>query len=128
MVSAEKKASIALLLVALALFSPPAAAQKPRIIRVVVDNDYAPFVFRSEQGELQGVLIDQWRAWEQQTGIKAEIHSMDWDQALRRMRGGQFDVIESIFKTPERSKYFDFTAPYATVGASIFFHHDISGI
>jgi PAS domain S-box-containing protein len=119
------------LIVALAVVCPAAAAQtveRPRTIRVVMDNDYAPFAFRSEEGELQGILIDRWRAWERKSGVRAEIHAMDWDQALRRMRAGQFDVIDTIVEAPERRDEFDFTPAYATVGASIFFRNEISGI
>jgi PAS domain S-box-containing protein len=104
------------------------AARNPGTIRVVVDIDYAPYSFQSDDGKLQGILIDQWQAWQEKTGIKAEIHAMDWAQALRRMRAGEFDVIDSITETKERRDYFDFTPPYATVEASIFFDHHISGI
>jgi PAS domain S-box-containing protein len=121
-----------LLILALSLVSPDAGAQTavetPRTIRVVMDNLYAPFVFRSDDGRLQGILIDQWQAWEKKTGIKAEIHAMDWGEALRRMRAGEFDVIDSIVETPERQAYFDFTPAYATIEASIFFRRDIAGI
>lgn len=50
------------------------AVETPRNIRVVMDNAYAPYVFQSDEGKLQGILIDQWQAWEKKTGIKAEIH------------------------------------------------------
>jgi PAS domain S-box-containing protein len=104
------------------------AVSTPRTIRVVTDNAYAPYVFRSDEGTLQGVLIDQWRAWEKKTGIKAEIHAMDWNQALRAMRSGEFDVIDCIVETPERRAYLDFTPQYAEIEASIFFRNDIAGI
>jgi PAS domain S-box-containing protein len=113
-------------LIAMVLVS--SAYAEPKTIRVVMDSDYAPFSFRSDDGKLQGILVDQWRLWEKKTGVRVEIHAMNWHEALLRMRAGEFDVIESIFATSERRKYFDFTAPYATVGASMFFHHDISGI
>lgn len=100
----------------------------PRTIRVVVDNDYAPFAFRSADGRLQGILIDQWQAWEKKTGVRADIQAMDWGEALRRMSAGEFDVIDSIVETPERLDSFDFTPGYTTVGTSIFFRKDISGI
>jgi hypothetical protein len=35
------------------------AAVEPRTIKVVVDNDYAPYVFQSDEGKLQGILRDQ---------------------------------------------------------------------
>ncbi|MEY2486604.1 MAG: hypothetical protein QOH39_2252 [Verrucomicrobiota bacterium] len=105
-----------------------AAVETPRTIRVVLDNAYAPYSFRSEDGKLQGILVDQWQAWEKKTGIKVEIHAMDWCEALRRMRAGEFDVIDCIVETAERRDYYDFTPAYATIEATIFFRNDISGI
>jgi ABC-type amino acid transport substrate-binding protein len=121
-----------LLIFWLALIAPAVVAQTavetPRTIRVVMDNAYAPFAFQADDGTLEGILIDQWRAWEQKTGIKVEIHAMDWAEALRRMRAGEFDVIDCIVETAQRRDYFDFTPAYAPVEASIFFRDDISGI
>ncbi len=122
----------ALAVLMLALVSAGTAAQvaveAPRIIRVVVDNAYAPYSFQSDDGELQGILVDQWRAWEIKTGIKVEIRAMDWGEALRRMRAGEFDVIDNIVETAARRDYFDFTPAYSTIEAPIYFRRDISGI
>lgn len=104
------------------------AAEGPRTIRVVMDSNYPPYVFHNEQGKLQGILVDQWRAWEKQTGIKAEIHAMDWSEALARMGRGEFDVIDTIFETNERRGFFDFTPAYARIEVPIFFRREISGI
>jgi signal transduction histidine kinase len=116
----------------LALASPcvmaQVAADVPRTIRVVMDNDYAPYSFQSDEGELEGILVDQWRLWEKKTGKKVEARAMNWGEALRRMRAGEFDVIEDIVETAERQDYFEFTRPYATVEASIYFREDISGV
>jgi PAS domain S-box-containing protein len=116
----------------LALMSPGAMAQTavetPRTIRVVTDNVYAPYSFQSDEGKLQGILIDQWQAWEKKTGIKVEIQALDWGEAVRRMRAGEFDVIDSIVETAERREYFDFTPTYAAIDVPIFFRNDISGI
>ena len=114
-------------------FVPAGAAAQPvaksqRVIRVVVDNDYAPYSFLSDEGKLQGIVIDQWKAWEKKTGIKAEIQAMDWAPALLRMRAGDFDVIDCITATDKRRDYFDFMPGYATVEAAIFFRNDVSGI
>jgi PAS domain S-box-containing protein len=119
-------------LLILALVLPGAVAQtsveKPTTIRVVVDNAYSPYSFQSDEGKLQGILIDQWRLWEKKTGIKVEMHALDWGEAVRRMRSGEFDVIDCIVETAERRGYFDFTPAYTPVEASIFFRNDISGI
>ena len=100
----------------------------PKTIRVVMDNDYAPYAFQSDEGKLQGILVDQWQAWEEKTGIRVEIHGMDWDEGLRRMRLGEFDVIDGIVETAERLGYFDFSPAYNTIEASIYFRKEISGI
>src|ERR1700720_529619 len=119
-------------LLMLALVSPDAVAQTtvetPRTIRVVTDNVYAPYSFQSDEGKLQGIVIDQWRAWEKKTGIKGEIYAMNWGEAVQRMRAGEFDVIDSIVETAERREYFDFTPTYAAIDVPIFFRNDISGI
>jgi PAS domain S-box-containing protein len=119
-------------LLVLTLVTPGAVAQgaveTPHTIRVVMDNAYAPFAFQSYEGKLQGILIDQWQAWEKKTGIRVEIHALDWGEALRRMRAGEFDVIDCIVETPERRDYFDFTPAYTAIEASIFFRNEISGI
>jgi ABC-type amino acid transport substrate-binding protein len=77
---------------------------------------------------LQGILIDQWRLWEKKTGIKVEIQGMDWSEALRRMEAGEFDVIDTVFKTEARSAFLDFSKPYTRIEVPIFFQRDISGI
>jgi len=119
-------------LLLLALVSPSAKGQAvvetAQTIRVVLDNAYAPYSFRSEEGKLEGILVDQWQASEKKTGIKVKMQAMDWGEALWRMRAGEFDVIESIVETAERRDYFDFTPPYTTIEASIYFRSDIFGI
>src|SRR5258705_2703985 len=119
-----------LFIFALALVSHGVVAQTAvdtqGTVRVVMDNNYAPYVFLADEGKLQGILIDQWQAWEKKTGIKAEIQAMDWSEALRRMRAGEFDVIDCIVETAERQDYFDFTPAYNTIEASVYFRNTIS--
>ncbi|OYW76470.1 MAG: hypothetical protein B7Z37_08530 [Verrucomicrobia bacterium 12-59-8] len=108
-----------------------ASGQQPaplRKISVVMDDNFPPYVFRDSAGGLQGIIIDQWRAWEKKTGVSAEISGMDWGEAVSRMKAGEFDVIDSVFETPERAKYLDFSKSYATIQVPIFFRATISGI
>lgn len=97
-------------------------------VRVVMDNNYPPYVFRNDDGILQGILIDQWRLWEQKTGIPVTITALDWDKALHGMKAGEFDVIDTIFRTDERAEWLDFSQPYAQLEVPIFFDKEISGI
>lgn len=107
----------------------PASSQaRPEAIRVAMDNNYPPYVFQDGAGALQGILIDQWRLWEQKTGIPVTINALDWNKALRGMKAGEYDVIDTIFRTDERSGWLDFSAPYAQLEVPIFFYREISGI
>ena len=106
----------------------PSSAPPSGTIRVVMDNNYPPFVFRSNEGVLQGILIDQWRLWERKTGTKVQITAMDWNLAINKIRAGEFDVIDTIFKTPERLDSFDYSQPYQKIDVTIFFDSEISGI
>jgi PAS domain S-box-containing protein len=119
-----------LLLLLFLVMALPALAQPvaQRSIRVVMDDNYPPYVFTDSEGNLQGTLVDEWQLWEKRTGIRAEIHAMDWGEAVQRMKAGEFDVIDTIFKTDERSVWLDFSKPYARIEVPIFFHKDISGI
>ena len=97
-------------------------------IRVVMDNNYPPYAFQNGDGPMQGILPDQWRLWQQKTGIPVEITAMDWNKALQEMRAGAFDVIDTIFKTEERLGWLDFGKPYAPIEVVAFFTDAISGI
>jgi PAS domain S-box-containing protein len=100
----------------------------PRSIHVVLENNCPPFVFTDDRGQLAGILVDEWRLWEKQTRIKAELEVADLGDALRRLRAGEFDVIDTISKTPERVGYLEFSKPYARLDIAIFFRKDVIGI
>lgn len=104
------------------------AAPGREVLRVVMDNNYPPYIFEDEDGTLRGILVDQWDLWEQRTGVRVEITALPWAEALAAMQAGQYDVIDTIFYTEERSLLFDFSEPYAAIDVPIFFQKNISGI
>ncbi len=114
------------ILLLLTLVSQVQAA--PASIRVVLDDNYPPYVFKNANGEIQGILKDLWSLWEQRTGVKVDFQPMDWSKALAAMDSGQADVIDTLFETEARRKLYDFSPPYATIDVAIFFHKTISGI
>ena len=97
-------------------------------LRVVMDDNYPPYVFRSSNGELEGILVDQWKLWEEKTGVKVQLVACDWAEALSQMQQNQFDVIDTIFPSVERRLFLDYSQPYAVIDVAIFFHRNISGI
>lgn len=97
-------------------------------VRVVMEQNYPPFSMSGEDSEMIGIAIDYWRLWEEKTGIPVTITGLVWEEAIKRMRAGEYDIIDSLFYTKERAEFLEFTEPYATIDVSIFFNRNISGI
>ncbi|MEA4870586.1 MAG: transporter substrate-binding domain-containing protein [Christensenella sp.] len=117
------------LLLLVALPAPRTDTTAPvRSISVVMDDNYPPYVFRNAEGDLQGILIDQWALWSEKTGVKADIYAMDWADALAQMQAGKYDVIDTAFYNAERDSWLDFASPYATIDVPIFHNNQIGGV
>ncbi len=97
-------------------------------ISVVMDNNYPPYAFVDSQGNMQGISVDQWKLWEEHTGVEVEITGLPWNEAVRQMENGAFDVIDTFFYTEERANLFIYTEAYATIDVHIFFPNSLSGI
>ncbi|TBR16385.1 MAG: transporter substrate-binding domain-containing protein [Rugosibacter sp.] len=97
-------------------------------LRVVMDDNYPPYVIRDANGVVEGLLIDEWRLWEKKTGIKVDITATDWAKAQQIMQAGGADVIDTIFRTPARERLYDFSAAYADLPVGIYTHAGIGGI
>lgn len=116
------KAILSLLLLANQALAAPAP------LRVVADNNYPPYLFIDRDGRSAGYLVDLWRLWEEKTGVPVELRPMQWDAAQRTMRAGRADVIDMLFRTPEREALYDFSRPYARLDANIYVDRSIAGL
>jgi PAS domain S-box-containing protein len=97
-------------------------------LTVLLDDNYPPYVFRDTGGNLQGILPDQWKLWSQETGIPVKLRGEAWSAALALMAGGQGDVLDTVFKTPERELLYDFSPAYVTINVPVYVSTSISGI
>lgn len=103
-------------------------AAAPASLVVAMDDNYPPYVFRDSDGQLKGYLVDQWRLWQQKTGIPVDIRATDWATAQVNMDKGAAQVIDTVFETPARKQKYDFTPAYADIPVSIYAQSDLSGI
>ena len=110
------------------LLSVSAYSSTPESITVLADDDYLPYIFRDDSGNLQGIVVDHWKLWSSKTGIKVKINAMDWSKALDLMNNGKGDVIDTLFYSEERAKIFDYLKPYAKIDVPVFFDRSISGL
>ena len=108
----------------------PARAEVPLPdhITVVLDDNYPPYSFRDDAGELQGLLKDSWALWQKKTGVAVRLQAMDWGRAREVMAAGGADVIDTMFRTPERDQHYDFSAPYADLDVVIVFDGSLGGL
>ncbi|MGJ7913948.1 EAL domain-containing protein [Massilia sp. LXY-6] len=97
-------------------------------LRVVLDENYPPFVHRTADGQLEGYTVDLWRLWEKKTGRQAELIAVNWADVQPTLASGKADVIDTIFRTEERTATLDFSKPYATVGTAVYADASIGGV
>lgn len=97
-------------------------------ITVISDDNYPPYLFKDDQGNSVGIVADYWKLWEQKTGVNVTLIATTWELAQQQLLSGHADVIELIFRNPERESTYAFSAPYATVGVGIYAHESIGGL
>lgn len=113
----------------LAIFLPAAPGYADvRTLRIVGDDNYPPYLFRAPDGRIEGYLADLWQLWQDKTGLKVELTATKWAEAQRMIGRGDADVIDMIFRTPQREALYDFSPPYADLPVAIYSHASISGI
>ncbi|TSE23539.1 Virulence sensor protein BvgS [Tepidimonas sediminis] len=121
-------AALALLLGTAAAAQPAAVPSSAREIRVVGDHNFPPFLFLDAEGRPQGYTADLWRLWEVKTGVRVRLDALPWEEAQRQMRAGAADVIDTIYRTPQREAWLDFLEPYATQTGAIFRHVTLTAV
>ena len=105
-----------------------ASAARARALHVVADENYPPYVFRDDDGQVVGYSVDLWQLWEKKTGVGVRLTAITWAEAQRMVLAGEADVIDLIYKTAPREAHYEFGAPYADLPVAIFSHVDIGGI
>jgi polar amino acid transport system substrate-binding protein len=82
-------------------------------IRFVTDNDYPPFNYLDEEGELTGFNVDLMRAICDELSVECSIRTVSWSRLLPSLKDGDADaVIASIRISEQTLKEVDFTDSY----------------
>ncbi len=105
-----------------------AAEGSPRTVHVVSDDNYPPYLFRNADGNVEGYLVDVWQLWQSRTGIEVRLTATNWSEAQRMIADGRADVIDMIYRTPQREALYEFSEPYADLPVAIYTHTTIGGI
>jgi len=83
------------------------AAQAP--LKVAVDEAFAPYSFRADDGQLHGLLIDLWQLWSEKTGQPIKFVASSWPQTLENLRSGAVDIHSGLAVNPQRKRHMAFS-------------------
>jgi PAS domain S-box-containing protein len=89
------------------------------VYRFAGDNNYPPFEFIDENGEISGFNIDIIRAVASKVDLDIEIELMVWNQAMEQLEAEQVDAITGMFYSEERADNFLFSIPFINVSHTI---------
>ena len=83
------------------------------IIRVGVTRDFPPYEWIDEHNRYVGPVAEYMGLIEKKLGVKFDIvHDRPWTDILDMAKRGELDMLSCVNKTPERSKFLNFTEPY----------------
>ncbi len=89
-----------------------AAAKRDKII-IGLDDNFPPFGFHDESGELVGFDIELAKEASKRLGIPVEFKPIDWDSKETELTSKRIDAIwNGLSITPEREKNILFSRPY----------------
>ncbi len=74
-----------------------------------VSLEYPPLVFADADKRAQGIAVDVVKLALEPAGWSVEVEILPWARSLKLIQEGQRDCIFTIFKTPEREKFLDFS-------------------
>ena len=89
-----------------------ATAQKGKIV-IGLDDNFLPFGFHDESGELVGFDIDMAKEASKRLGMEVEFKPIDWDSKETELKSKKIDAIwNGLSITPEREQNILFSRPY----------------
>ena len=103
-----------------------------------LDDEYAPFGFRDENGNIVGLDIDLAKEVARRMGVTFEFKPIDWNNKEIELNSGHIDIIwNGLDITPERQRHILYSKPYmdnrqillVKLGTDLNFHseHDLEG-
>lgn len=89
-------------------------------------KDYRPYSYIDAQGEIVGVLIDFWRLWGEKNHVDLTFIPGHLTQSLDRVKKGEADFMIGLFKSKERSQFFDFSSDLLEIQTNLYVRQDLN--
>ena len=82
-------------------------------LTIVCDPHWPPYEYRTRDGRYEGMSVDYHALFAKRIGIPIRyIPTTSWSESLELAQYGQCDLVSTLNKTPLRSQYLNFTAPF----------------
>jgi polar amino acid transport system substrate-binding protein len=104
------------------------AESPPKQVVVAVGTDSIPYYFLDQDNLPAGLVVDIWKLWARQTGIKVVFTPLPFYQTLIAVQKGEADIHAGCFFSPNRSKTLDFISPVVKVRTHFFVKKNILGV
>lgn len=101
------------------------SAQETKPVKVVSGDHYPPFFWLDEEENPRGIAMDILHRLEEKVPVHFEIHSLPFAEALEKTASGEFDMLNLIFKTPEREKKLLFSRPVLKIESWVYARKNI---
>ncbi|RJX19190.1 MAG: response regulator [Desulfobulbus sp.] len=96
------------------------------LIRVGIDPEFAPFEFIDENGRFSGFSSDYLRILNERLGLNmVPVEGHAWREVMTLAEQGEIDVLPAIGFTAERTRFLNYTVPYAGFYRMIFCRADL---
>ena len=97
-----------------------AAIQNRGTLIVALEGAWQPWSFHDASDTLVGYDVEVSRAIAEKLGVEPEYVESDWDSLFAGMDAGRYDLVcNGVEITEERSKTYDFTAPYGYIHTAL---------
>jgi len=94
-------------------------------VNFVSGDFYPPFIYRNERGEVVGISIEILRAIEKVSELRFDVELLPFSEALSLVESAQADMINLIFRTPERERVFLFSKPILRIRSLVWVKKDL---
>ena len=94
--------------------------QKSGKLVVALEGAWQPWSYHDTSDTLVGYDVEVSRAIAEKLGVEPEYVESDWDSLFAGMDAGRYDLVcNGVEITEERSKTYDFTAPYGYIHTAL---------
>ena len=97
-------------------------------VAVAVGTDSVPYYFLDQDNLPAGLVVDIWKLWARQTGIKVVFKPYSFYQTLTAVEKGEADIHAGCFFSVKRSRTLDFVTPVVKVQTHFFVKKNILGV